>query len=64
MKLLSKKQLREKTSLSIVHITRLEQQGKFPQRVKLTDAENGRVAWIEEEIDDWITQRLLKRGSH
>lgn len=63
MKLLSKKQLREKTSLSLNHLARLEADGKFPRRVKLTDAENGRVAWLESEVDDWIAARLLKRSS-
>jgi prophage regulatory protein len=63
MKLLSKKALREKTSLSLQHLARLEAEGKFPRRVKLTDAQNGRVAWLESDVDKWIEQRLLLRDS-
>jgi prophage regulatory protein len=63
MKLLNKKALREKTSLSLVHLARLEADGKFPRRVKLTDAPNGRVAWLESDIDAWIELRILLRDS-
>lgn len=61
MKLINKRQLRDKTSLSIQHITRLEKEGKFPRRVKLTDGI--RVAWLEDEVDDWIASRLQLRDS-
>lgn len=63
MKMIGKKALREKTSLSIQHLTRLEAQGKFPRRVKLTDAKNGRVAWLESEVDEFLAQRLARRDS-
>jgi predicted DNA-binding transcriptional regulator AlpA len=33
------------------HLWRLEQQGRFPRRVRLG---NGRVAWIEHEIDEYL----------
>lgn len=58
MKLLSKKQVRERVVYSIQHITRLEQAGKFPKRIRLGD---NRVAWLESEIDDWIAQKLVER---
>lgn len=58
MKLLSKKALREKVVYSIQHITRLEQEGKFPKRIRLGD---NRVAWLESEVDKWIEQKLLAR---
>jgi prophage regulatory protein len=58
MKLLSKKQVREKVVYSIQHITRLEQDGKFPKRIRLGD---NRVGWLESEIDDWIAQKILER---
>lgn len=58
MKLLSKKQVREKVVYSVQHITRLEQKGLFPKRIRLGDS---RVAWLESEIDDWIEQKLLER---
>lgn len=53
MRLLNKKQLREKVSLSIQTCTRLEKDGKFPQRVKLPP-DHTRVAWVESEVDDWL----------
>ena len=60
MKLLSKKQLREKVLYSINHITRLEQAGRFPKRIRLGD---NRVGWLESEVDDWIMQKLRERDS-
>ena len=63
MKLLNKRQVREKTSLSIQTITRLENIGKFPLRLKLTDGNGIRVAWYEAEVDDWIAYRLATRDS-
>lgn len=53
MKLLNKKELRAKVSLSIQTITRLEKAGNFPQRVKLPP-DFIRVAWVEKEVDDWL----------
>lgn len=40
------------------HLLRLEKQGKFPRRVQITE---GRVAWLETEIDDWIDERAAAR---
>jgi prophage regulatory protein len=60
MKLLSKKQLREKVLYSINHITRLEQAGRFPKRIRLGD---NRVGWLESEVEDWIMQKLRERDS-
>lgn len=59
MRLLSKKQLKEKVVYSIQHITRLEQAGRFPKRVRLGE---NRVAWLESEVDEWIQQRLNERA--
>ena len=53
MKLLNKTELRDKTSLSIQSITRLEKRGKFPKRVKLPP-DFIRVGWIEGEVDNWL----------
>ena len=58
MKLLSKKQVREKVVYSIQHITRLEQAGKFPKRIRLGE---NRVAWLETEIDNWIASKVATR---
>lgn len=58
MRLLSKRQVRERVLYSFAHIDRLEKAGQFPQRVKLG---NNRVGWLEEEIDNWLQQRIDAR---
>jgi len=58
MKLLTKKQVREKVVYSIQHITRLEEAGKFPKRIRLGE---NRVGWLESEINDWIAQKVSER---
>jgi prophage regulatory protein len=62
MKLLTKTQLKEKVGYSSQHIDRLEQAGLFPKRVK-PFGRNGRAFWVEEEVDDWIQQKLIERDS-
>lgn len=61
MKLLSKKQVREKVLYSFAHIARLEAAGLFPKRVPLGP---GRVGYVEEEIDGWIRNRMAAREAH
>lgn len=61
MRLLSKRQLREIVLYSPQHIARLEQAGKFPKRVQLGPA---RVGWIEEEVMEWLSQRIRERDKH
>lgn len=58
MKLLSKRQVREKVLYSFAHVARLEAVGRFPKRVPLGP---GRVGYVEEEIDDWIIKRIAER---
>lgn len=58
MKLLSKKEVRERVKYSFAHIDRLEKEGRFPKRVRLGPQ---RVAWVETEIDDWIAALVAKR---
>jgi predicted DNA-binding transcriptional regulator AlpA len=60
MKFLTKKQVRELTTLSFAHIARLESQGHFPRRRKLTEAPNGRVVWREDEIHEWMETRPVE----
>jgi len=60
MKLLSKKAVRDRVCYSPQHIARLEKAGKFPRRVRLGQ---GRVAWVEEEIDQWIRERIAERDA-
>jgi prophage regulatory protein len=58
MRLLSKKQVREKVLYSPAHIARLEAAGSFPKRIRLGQ---GRVGWLEAEIEDWIAARVAER---
>lgn len=60
MRLLSKKQVREKVLYSPAHIDRLEAAGLFPRRIRLGQC---RVGWLEQEVDDWIATKLDKRNS-
>jgi prophage regulatory protein len=60
MKLLSKKAVREKVLYSPAHIARLEQAGQFPKRVRLGQ---GRVGWVEQEVEDWIAARIALRDA-
>lgn len=59
MKLLSKKQVKEKVLYSYAHIDRLEHAGLFPKRLRLGQQ---RVGWLESEVDDWIKTKLDKRN--
>lgn len=61
MKLLSKKEVREKVLYSFAHIARLEAAGLFPKRVPLGP---GRVGWVDEEVEGWIKERIALRDAH
>ena len=58
MRMLSKRQVRELVLYSPAHVARLEAAGKFPKRVKLGPS---RVGWIEQEVLDWLAERIAKR---
>ena len=58
MRMLSKKQVRELVLYSPAHIARLEAAGKFPKRVQLGPS---RVGWVDEEVLDWLNERIKKR---
>jgi len=60
MRLLSKKAVREKVLYSPAHIARLEAAGKFPKRVQLGP---GRVGWVDQEVEDWLRQRIAERDA-
>lgn len=61
MRLLSKRQVREKVLYSPQHIARLEAAGQFPKRVRLGQ---GRVGWVETEVEDWLAKRIAERDAH
>jgi prophage regulatory protein len=58
MRILSKQQLREAVLYSPQHVARLEAAGQFPKRVQLGP---NRVGWVEEEVLDWLQQRINRR---
>lgn len=58
MRLLTKKEVRSKVCYSPQHIARLEKAGQFPKRVQLGV---NRVGWVEEEVDQWIRDRIDDR---
>ena len=62
-KLVSKKELKTVLGIpySFAHIARLEAAGNFPRRVKLGAC---RVAWILDEVLEWIEERVALRDTH
>lgn len=61
-RLVTRKQLKLDFGIpySLQHIARLEAAGKFPTRIKLGQC---RVAYVEQEIRDWIDQRIKQRDN-
>jgi prophage regulatory protein len=59
-KLVSKKELKTVYGVpySFAHIARLEAAGLFPKRVRLGAC---RVAWVAEEVQNWIDERIANR---
>jgi len=60
-KLVSKKELKSVYGVPYcpAHIARLEAAGHFPKRVKLGAC---RVAWVAEEVEAWIDERITIRA--
>jgi prophage regulatory protein len=58
MKMLSKRQLKELVLYSPQHVARLESAGQFPKRVQLGQC---RVGWVEQEVLDWLQERIRRR---
>jgi prophage regulatory protein len=60
-RLVSKKELKTIFGVpySFAHIARLEAAGQFPKRVQLGAC---RVAWVADEIDTWIEERIANRA--
>jgi prophage regulatory protein len=59
-KLVSKRELKSTYGVpySFVHIGRLERAGAFPSWIKLGQC---RVAWLAEEVEAWIEERIASR---
>jgi predicted DNA-binding transcriptional regulator AlpA len=59
--LISRKETKERTSLSPREQKRREAQGCFPQPLKIGRGSNGRVAHVESEIDGWVARQIAER---
>jgi prophage regulatory protein len=61
-KLVSKKELKSVFGVpySFVHIARLESASQFPKRVRLGAC---RVAWVADEVQAWIDERVANRDT-
>ncbi len=60
-KLVTKKELKSVYGVpySFAHIARLEAAGRFPKRIRLGAC---RVAWLAEEVQSWIDERVASRN--
>lgn len=56
-RLLSLKQVKELIPFSTMQIYRLEKKDAFPKRIKIG---TNRVAWLEEDIQSWISSKIRK----
>lgn len=61
MRLLSKKEVKALVIYSYAHIARLEDEGKFPKRVRLGEGRYSRVGWVEREVYEWIEDKISAR---
>ncbi|NOX84053.1 MAG: AlpA family transcriptional regulator [Alphaproteobacteria bacterium] len=58
MRIIDLLEVRKRVVYSKNHIYRLMRAGEFPRQVRLGPA---RVGWVEDEIDEWIEQRVAAR---
>jgi prophage regulatory protein len=58
MRILSKRQVRELVLYSPQHIARLEKAGQFPKRIRLGP---NRVGWVEDDVLEWLRERIDRR---
>lgn len=61
MQLLSKKVTAGRVGIHPESLMRLSREGKFPKPIKLGDAEQSAVRFIETEVEDWIAARMAAR---
>ncbi|POU19368.1 hypothetical protein C3420_13855 [Acinetobacter sp. ACNIH3] len=55
IRLIRRKEVQAKTGLGASSIYAMMQQGTFPKSVNISER---RVAWIESDIDQWISERI------
>ena len=58
MRILRKKDIRDKLGLSDVTIWKMERDGNFPKRINIGP---NSVGWIESEVDQWIEKKAAER---
>ena len=51
--------VRSRTKLSVPSVYRLIKEGKFPKPINMGERA---VAWIEDEIEEWLLAKLEERG--
>ena len=63
MRMINRNELAQRKGITYSprHLTRMIAAGAFPQPVKLNPAGNGRVAFVEDEIDRWLKERVEAR---
>ena len=55
MRILSAKEVAEKTSFSTGHLRRLAKENKFAKPVQISENRSG---WLEEDVNKWIESRI------
>ena len=55
VRLIRRKEVQAKTGLGASSIYAMMQQGIFPKAVNISER---RVAWIESDVDQWISERI------
>ena len=58
MKIIRRAEVRSRVGYSDMHLYRLERAGQFPKRIPLGPHS---VGWLEEEIENWISEKLAAR---
>ena len=58
MRILSAKEVAEKTSFSTGYLRRLAKENKFPKPVQISENRSG---WLEEDVLKWIESRIRAR---
>ena len=54
-RLIRRQEVQAKTGLGASSIYAMMKQGKFPKAITLSER---RVAWIESDVDQWISERI------
>jgi predicted DNA-binding transcriptional regulator AlpA len=63
LKFLSPRRAAELTSLSPRHLSRLVADNQFPKPLRLGAGRNGRLAFIEAEVQEWLRARVAERDN-